>query len=215
MGLRCGDAFSRLFGETTEGVYLDVQWQCMRATCERCWQLLLNRRIWATRIAMQKLGVSDVWLGLLDKAQRNAARQWKFANKNRADLLVMNALSTYRLNDNVGMFATCNYLPNQEATLVQMSLEDGLSTYYRWAIEYRPKRITADWDLKLEGVFTGKFTADTLTITELWRQMSERWGYKPGDVPDDPATFERRMYMVLDEIKNPFKSSDDDMYDGQ
>lgn len=209
MGLQCGDVYSRLLGRSNDGAYIDVQWQCLKASCERCWIILWNRKIWATRIAMQKLGIINVHIGLLNAEDRRTARHWKDRHKDKPNVLSM--LTTYHLSNNAGMFATYNMIPSRDV-LIQMPLEEALSTYYRWGDAYRPKRVTSDWELKLPSTFQGKFAASASFLTEWWQAMSEDYGYKPGDTPDDPVAFERRGFLVRERLMNPNRNTDTDMY---
>lgn len=201
MTISCDVANLRLFGEHEDGTYLDVPYQCMKPTCQRCWRTLIIRRIWATRLYLNKMGMSKVWIGIISPQQRVTARKFKERNKDRPDILVANMLSTFSHTDEVAMLATCNMLPNSEGALREVEVEEALRVYQQWCEELRPKRMTADWELKFPGRFRGKFTASPKTIDSMWTIMNDRWGHKPGDVPEDPTVFERRMFTALDEVK--------------
>lgn len=190
---------NRLFGEDQDGVYGDVEHRCMLPSCDRCWKPLHNRRIWAARLALTKLGISNVWLGLLSSEDRRTARHFK--ERHTDDIPpVLYMLSTYYNSDLVGVLSTANMVPSREV-MEEAKLEDGLYRYHYWGTEYRPKRVRADWALTLPSSFKGLFTASPSTIRQMWAVLSHRYGYKPGEVPEDPIAFERRMYTVLEELK--------------
>jgi len=201
--LRCDVYGSRVIVSSSNGTYCDIPYQCMKPSCERCWVKLNRSRIWGTRLALKKLGVTHVWVGMVDNTERAAARQFKTRNKDKPDgKLLMNMLTTYELSNKAGMLALCNMLPNRDV-LREVPLEEGLDIYYRWALTYRPKRTTSDWEINVKSEYTGFSVLSEARANELWNTLNDRYGYKPGDVPQDVETYERRMRLVLDELKNP------------
>jgi hypothetical protein len=172
----------------------------MKPSCDNCWIPVLNKKTIATRLALTKLGVTHVWVALMNGKDCVSAR--KFRERHKDDLTpVLHLLSTYNLTNDAGVLSTVDMVPSREL-MKQVTLEEGLKIWHQWGLDYRPKRVRADWDLRLLGSFEGKFIARPATISKLWKVMGQRWGYKPGDPPDDVVAFERRMYLVLEEIRN-------------
>jgi len=189
----------QLFGQAEDGVYLAVPHHCMRQSCENCWEAVLSRRLRATRLALNKLGVSHVWVGLVDEKQQSAVRSFK--NYHSQDIPTpLRMVTSYHYASNNGLLATVNMLPST-TTLAHVELKTGLNIYREWGRQYRPKRVQADWELELKSNFNGKFTASPHEIKKIWGLMTSRYGYKPGDVPEDQEVFERRLYAVLEDIR--------------
>jgi len=196
----CDKLGLRLWGRADDGVYLDVHLRCMKPTCEICWLPLHNLRIKATRFQLQKVGIQKVWIGLVTEKERSTVRTCKQRLKDGTGPTPMTMLTTYVNYDRAGLLATVNLLPSSD-TLTELPLNEALALYHGWGKEYRPKRVSADWSLKLKTQFLGKFTASRQEIKQVWKLLDKRYGYKPGSVYEDETSFERRAYAALDDVR--------------
>jgi hypothetical protein len=202
LSIRCGDPNVRLILIEGSGVCSDKPHRCNGPRCDNCWRRVWNRRIWATESALYKVRADVVWVGLLDDKDRRTARHTKERHYGYHDML-----TTYINLDKAGLLSLFNMVPSRPV-MKQVGVKEGLAIYKNWGIEYRPKRTRADWELDIPGENRGLTTATPSEITEMWKILGDKWGYKPGDEIEDSVAFERRVFSVLDDIRSMGKRGD-------